>query len=137
MPKKTQEPVTVPAPDMFATETLPAIRMESLKTKRRLTLDVVSISKLGELVMMCQGELQVSSLPSKFAKDGKAEAYLIDVFDVVRSIEYTLVCNAVLASSLKRAGEPLQGRYFAVRVGEVEAGKRYRKTDVVELERVD
>ena len=104
MPKKTQEPVTVPAPDMFATETLPAIRMESLKTKRRLTLDVVSISKLGELVMMCQGELKTTTLPSTYSKTGKADAHVIDVFDVVRGMEYTLACNAVLASSLKRAG---------------------------------
>ena len=137
MSKTKAAPPPQTAPDAFTMPTLPAIQVDSLKPKRRLTLDVVSISKIGELLMCCQGELQAASLPSKYAKDGKADAVTVDVLDLLRNEPYTLVCNAILASSLKRAGEPLTGRYFAVRVGEQEAGKRYRRTEVIELERVE
>jgi hypothetical protein len=58
----------------------------------------------------------------------------VDVMDVLTGQNWCLICNAVLASAFRRAGEPLAGRYFAIRAGEIVAGKRYRKIDVVELE---
>jgi len=136
MPKKIPESETVRTPAVFEAAH-PAIKPEALKHKRLLTLDVISISRLGEVLMQCDGELTAVEMPSKFAENGKSQAWTIDVTDIVRSERYMLVCNAVLASSLRRAGEPLTGRYFAVRVGEFKAGKRYRETEVVELERIN
>ena len=136
MKKKIPEPETVRTPAVFEAA-LPAIKLESLKHKRLLTLSVIGISRLGEVLMQCDGELTAVEMPSKFTENGKSQAWTIDITDIVRCERYQLVCNAVLASSLRRAGEPLTGRYFAVRVGEIVAGKRYRATDVVELERVN
>ena len=137
MPKKLPEPPAEAAPEVAHKPVVSDHTMDHMRTKRRLTLDVVSITKLGEIVMCCRGELQFTELPSKFSESGRAMAWTIDVMDCIRGEEYTLACNAVLASSLQRAGQPLTGRYFSVHVGESMAGKRYRRTDVVELEKVE
>ena len=108
----------------------------NFKAKKRLTLDVQSISKVKELLCQCTSELYLEEMPSKFAENGKAQAYCVDVVDLLRSEEFMLICNAILARSLQRAGEPLAGRYFAIQVGDIAAGKTYRKVDVVELDRV-
>ena len=110
------------------------------RTVRTMTQEVTSISKLcdespdGEVVIQCVSELTEGELPSKFSKTGKAAVIVVDVVVVESGAEYTLACNAVLASSLKRAGSPLKGRFFAVSVGAPVDGKRYRNTSVEELE---
>ena len=110
------------------------------RTVRRMTQEVTSIGKLcndapdNEVVFMCNSELTEGELPSKFAKNGKAPAILVDVVMHESEEEYTVACNAVLASSLKRAGAPLKGRWFAVSVGSQVEGRRYRDTVVEELE---
>jgi hypothetical protein len=136
MTKDKREPKPHPAPVVFSKPTALAIKLDQLKVKRSFDLNLISISKLGQLVMMCQSELKLTSLPSKYAENGKADAYTIDVMDCETGEEIMLACNTVLTSKLKRAGEPLAGRYFAVRVKEIVAGKRYRDVDVVELERM-
>jgi len=136
MKKKIPESETVRTPAVFEAA-LPAIKPEALKHKRRLTLDVVSVSRLWDVLMQCDGELTAIEMPSKFTETGKSEAWCVEITDIVRSEQYMLICNAVLAGALKRAGAPLTGRYFAVRVGEIKAGKRYRETEVVELERIN
>ena len=125
--------------DVFGGPALPPLRMDELRAVRKLTLDVVSISKVGQVVALVQGELTEQVMPSKFHPDGKAPAWCLDIYDVTRQNSYILVCNTVLASALQRAGgpRPLTGRYFAIRCGEIEAGKRYRHVDVVELERAE
>lgn len=108
-----------------------------LTRKRRLTVDVTNISKLGELLALTQSDLYTRELPSTFHPSGKATVYCVDVVNVLTGEEYMLACNTVLASALQRAGTPLAGRYFAIRCGEIVAGKRYRRVDVVELERAE
>lgn len=127
--------------------------------KRRITLDVTNLQKLGAVVACMQSELYEKELPSKFHPSGKAISTCVDIVNVHTGEEYMLACNTVLASALRRAcmggipqngGSPdaafepgvvrmipLTGRYFAMRCGEVEAGKRYRRVDVVELERAE
>jgi hypothetical protein len=119
------ESLTNPAPKPF---------LNGFKKKRSLTLEVRSISKMTYAIFRCEGELVVSEMPSKFSKTGKAEATSVDVTDVVTGEQYTLVLNAVAASALKRAGTPLAGRHFEISVGGEHEGKRYRDTEVTELE---
>ena len=137
MPKQEKAPKPESVPSVFEPSTVPALRPDSFKAGRKLTLDLVSISKLKEIIIGCQSELTVNSLPSKFTESGKADAYTVDVANVLTGEEFMLVCNTVLASALRRAGEPLTGRYFAIRVGEIQNGKRYRSVEVVEVFRVE
>lgn len=136
MAKEEKAPAVTQVPNAMEVPKLPAVRPENLKPVKRLTLDVVSLSKLGEVIALMQSELMTSEFPSKFHPSGKAMAYSINIYDVVRGSTYTLICNSILASVLSRDSQPLEGRYFAIRVGEIVAGKRYRRTDVVELEPV-
>jgi hypothetical protein len=144
--KQTKErvvPVTVPAVepvtsiDLYSPPTSGPLALSNLRAAKKLTVDVTSISKIGELVMCCEGELMNLDMPSKYHPEGHGPAICIEAHDVARNEHYIVVCNAIMASSLRRAGQPLVGRYFAVRVGELIAGKRYRQTEVVELERVE
>ena len=134
MPKQKEAPPTTTAHDVEEVITISPIRPSDLKTKRKLTLDVLSISKIGAIVMQCNGELQLAEFPSKFSANGKAPAYCIDVTDCETGEQYTLICNTVLSSALKRAAEPLTGRFFKVKVGDVRPGKTYRDTEVYEQE---
>lgn len=117
-----------------AESSVPAAPLSRMKVKRRLTIDVTNIQKLGQVVMMAQSELYTKEMPSSFDPSGKALARCVDIVDVVTGEPFMLACNTVLASALERAGQPLTGRYFAVRCGDVVAGKRYRRVDVVELQ---
>jgi hypothetical protein len=112
----------------------PAPSLNGFKKKRSLTLEVRSISKMAYAIFRCDGELVTSDMPSKFSKSGKAEAISVDVTDATSGEQYTLVLNAVAASALKRAGTPLVGRHFEISVGGAHEGKRYRDTEVNELE---
>lgn len=105
-----------------------------MRRKRSLTLEVKSITKMGYVIFTCQGELVTSEMPSKFSKTGKAEATSVDVTDRTTGEAFTLVLNAVATSALRRAGTPLAGRHFEVSVGSQAEGKRYRDTEVNELE---
>lgn len=124
--------------------------------KKRITLDVTNLQKLGAVIACMQSELYEKELPSKFHPTGKAMTTCVDIVNVHTGEEFMLACNTVLASALRRAcmgglpqngGSPetafepgmvrmvpLAGRFFAMRCGEVEAGKRYRKVEVIELE---
>ena len=122
--------------ELMANKPVALAKTTQFKAKKKLTLDVQSISKVKELLCQCTSELYLEEMPSKYAENGKAQAYCVDVVDLLRSEEFMLICNAILARSLQRAGEPLTGRYFAIQVGDIAAGKTYRKVDVVELDRV-
>lgn len=137
MADKKKGVVSETTPSVFGESRLPAMRPESFKPGRKLTLDLISISKLEEVIIGAQGELTVTELPSKFTENGKANAWTLDAFNVMTGEEFMLACNTVLASALRRAGEPLTGRYFAIRVGEIKPGKRYRTVEVVEVFRVE
>jgi hypothetical protein len=108
--------------------------LNGFRRKRKLTLEVRSISKLQHLIFRCDSELAVTELPSKYSQTGKAEATTLDVTDMLTSEQFTCVLNAVSASSLKRAGSPLVGRFFEIEVGEEHQDRRYRDTQVTELE---
>ena len=56
--------------------------------------------------------------------------------DVVTNDQYLLICNSLIVSALRRAGAPLAGKFFAMKSGEIKAGKRYRQVEVYELEQV-
>jgi hypothetical protein len=113
--------------------TVPPHVHHGFRPKRKLTLEVRSVSKLGYAVFTCNGELQMSLMPSKFHPEGKAEAISVDVTDAVTDEQYTLVLNSISASALQRAGA-LLGRHFEITVGAEHEGKRYRDTEVTELE---
>jgi hypothetical protein len=134
MTKKKEGQSEESVPMQIESNNLPALRPDQLKITRKLTLDIASIGKIQEIVMMCQGELELVELPSKFAENGKSNAYVIDVLDVFRGLEIRLTCNAILERELKRFPPPLKGQMFAVRVGEMVPGKRYRDTQVFKVE---
>jgi hypothetical protein len=120
--------------DEALTKTVTGTSLNGFRKKRSLTLEVRSISKMAYVIFRCDGELVTSEMPSKFSKTGKAEAISVDVTDATTGEQFTLVLNAVAASALKRAGAPLVGRHFEISVGGEHEGKRYRDTEVNELE---
>jgi hypothetical protein len=129
--------VAEPAPDSGDFTTTETSTRNGFRTKRKLTLDIISVSKLaeaGEFIVRCDSELTVNALPSQFSTDGKAEAWTVDVTKHPTGEQFMLACNAVVASALRRAGTPLAGRHFAIEVGPKRPGKRYRDTRVEELE---
>jgi len=134
MPKSEQP--NVPGADLYAPAQDLAVRPQDLKQKRRLTLDAISASRLKEAVVQVRSELTTVKMTSAFNAGEKVDCAAVEVWDAIRKGEWLLICNTVLAQALQRAGSPLTGRWFAVRVGDIVAGKTYRKTEVVELELV-
>lgn len=117
----------------FQQATAVAVPLNKLKPLKRLTLEALSIAKIGELVCQCTSELREETMPSKFHESGHAIAACVDVIDLMRGEEFMLICNTVLASALRRVEGPITGRYFAIKCGAIVAGKTYRKVDVMEV----
>lgn len=156
--KQTEETntQTPQAADAFTETAAAPTAVPKFAKKKRITLDVTNLQKLGQVIACMQSELYEKELPSKFHPSGKAMTTCVDIVNVHTGEEFMLACNTVLASALRRAtvgklvddglmtsntegGQlvrpiSLVGRFFAMRCGEVEAGKRYRRVDVIELE---
>ena len=75
-------------------------------------------------------------MPGFDAARTPVKTWVVEITDVVRSTPWLLICNSLIKSAFERAGTPLAGRYFAIRAGDIVAGKRYRHVDIVELELV-
>lgn len=118
----------------YQTTTEVAVRADALKAKRKLTLDATSITRLGQVVCRIDGELETIEMPPQTKGGPVSHAAAVPIFDLVRTESYLLICNSLIVSALQRAGAPLTGRYFAMRAGEIKAGKRYRSVEVIELE---
>jgi hypothetical protein len=136
MKKKNEASEAEQTPLVIETASVPALRPQDLKVTRKLTLDIASVAKIGEVIFLAQSEVEIVELPSKFTENGKANAAVIDVVDVLRGLEYRLALNSIAANELRRYPPPLTGQYFAIRVGEMKPGKRYRDTQVFKVERV-
>jgi hypothetical protein len=140
--RETANPVTEnsvklqPIADKFSTTTSVAIRTEDLKAVRKLTMDATSLTRLVQIICQALSELYIVPMPSMASAGEMTPTTVIDILDVNTGENYMLICNALVKSALERAGEPLRGRYFSMRVGDIVAGKRYRKCEVIELELV-
>ena len=113
-----------------------AVRPDQLKAVRRLTMDATSIARLGQVILQTTSELYIIQLPVPGKGGEKADATVVDIVTIPDMRPFMLICNAMIGSSLRRAGEPLTGQYFAMRPGEIVAGKHYRHVDVISLELV-
>lgn len=137
MNKKEEEGTAVSAPSPFEKSIAKRDLPKNYKAVSTVTRDVMTLTKLGEAIVLCQSEVYPIHMDSVYTPGDKHPVACVDCFDPIRGVEFTLACNAVLASSFSRFNGSLKGMYFAIRVGEMVAGKRYRKTDVVVLERVE
>jgi len=136
--KKKAEEVPVPyGPSPFEKSLVKRDLSSNYKAVSTVTRDVMTLTKLGEAIILCQSEVYHIEMDSAYTPGEKHPVACVDVFDPVRGMEFILACNAILASSFARFNGNLKGMYFAVRLGELVQGKRYRKTDVVVLERVE
>jgi hypothetical protein len=110
------------------------VKPETLNVKRRLTMDATSIARLKQVICRVDGEFESIEMPpaAKGAEPGAAVA--VPITDVVNNVQYLLICNSLIVSALQRATPPLTGRYFAIKSGEIKAGKRYRQVEIFELE---
>lgn len=133
---KKEQPVAEQQPATFP-NTLPAVRMDAgqFKSVRKLTRDLNTLTRLGQVIMCCQSELYTIDMPDPGKPGETRPVGAIDILDCLAGEEITLVCGSVLYSTLKREKEPLTGRYFAVRAGMIPPNKRYYKPEIVELER--
>jgi hypothetical protein len=104
------------------------------KRVRRLTRDVTTITRLGQAIVQCQSELYTIDMDDPANPAQKRPVPACDVLDCLTGTEMVLICGAVLTSAWRRFGEPLTGNYFAIKCGEIAAGKRYRNTEVIFLE---
>jgi hypothetical protein len=111
-----------------------AVKPDTLNVKRRLTMDATSIARLKHVICRIDGEFESIEMPpaAKGADPGAAVA--VPITDLVNNVQYLLICNSLIVSALQRAVPPLVGRYFAIKAGEIKAGKRYRQVDIFELE---
>ena len=132
--KEKTEGGAVADPALFERSKEIAVRPEQLKALRPLTLDATSIKRLSQVVCVTLGELTVQEMPGFDAARTPTKTYTVDIQDIVTGQSWCLICNAVLSSAFKRAGEPLKGRYFAIRDRGEKPGKRYRDLEAVELE---
>ena len=120
--------------ELTASQNAIAVRTDKLKPMRRLTLDATSLVRLGEVICQATGELELIDMPGNGKNGEKSQAWAVPIYDVVHGTNYLLIANAQIVSGLRRAGEPLAGKYFAMRAGEIKAGKRFRQCDVILLE---
>lgn len=130
--QKTNE--TKEITDPFAPTAAVAVRADTLVHKRQLTLDATSIARLKQVICRIEGELETIEMPPATKGGPPTTAAAVPIFDLVNNTSYLLICNSLIVSALQRAGGPLAGRYFAMRAGEIKAGKRYRSVEVIELE---
>jgi hypothetical protein len=124
-------------PDLIANMTMTTavvVRPNQLKLKRKLTMDATSIARLAQVVCRVEGEMEVIEMPPAAKGAPPSEAHAVPILDLVRNEQFLLICNSLIVSAFRRAGEPLTGRYFALRAGDIAVGKRYRHVDVMELE---
>jgi hypothetical protein len=131
MPRTKRQQNVVPT---FTAPTAVAVRTDHLKPKRKLTLDATSIVRLGEVVCQATGELEVIQMPPRGSQTEMQQAWAVPILDVVHNTEYLLIANAQIVGALRRSGEPIAGKYYAMRAGEIEKGKHFRHVDVIELE---
>lgn len=138
--------VSVP-PSLFDTDSgkkLSKPVTDLFKVKKRLTRPVISIARYPELVVQVQGELKEIEMPVGGKKVEGQMTTVVDVLEIQTGTEVMLICNALIKSALERAAGdkkedgtptyPLVGRFFAMRAGDIQDGKRYRLVDVVELQ---
>jgi hypothetical protein len=141
--KSNAQAATIPAKDnqdavaLFQEKKALTITADKMKEVRKLTMDATSLPRLGQVICQTLSELYEVPMPSMADKAATTMTPVIDILDVVSGQAYLLICNALVKSAFVRAGAPLAGRYFAMRAGDIVAGKRYRKCDVWELERVE
>jgi hypothetical protein len=109
----------------------------NFKTIKRLTRDVTSITRLGEVILLLQSGLYEIEMDDPAKPGQKRPVAAVDCMDCLTGDEFVLICGAVLHSTWKRFNGDLAGNYFAVRSGDIAPGKHYRKVDVVHLERVE
>lgn len=107
---------------------------KQLKPKRRLTLDATSIARLKEIVCRVDGEFEE-------IRTQLGRALAIPITDCVDNASYLMICNAQLVSGIERSRErvgdkpgTIVGKYFAIKAGEIVAGKRFRRVEVWEVE---
>jgi len=120
----------------FESQNLPAAQPPNLTLKRRLTMDATSIKNLQEVVARTDSELYTLMMPGFDAARTPVKTWVVEITDLVQSTPWLLICNSLIRSAFERAGTPLVGRYFALRSGDIVAGKRYRHVDIIELELV-
>lgn len=137
MKKKEEDAPVSAGPSPFEQSITKRDLPTNYKAVSTVTRDVMTLTKLGEAIILCQSEVYPIQMKSVYTSNEMHPVACVDCFDPVRGMEFTLACNAVLASSFNRFNGSLKGMYFALRVGEIVEGKRYRKTDVVVLERIE
>ena len=99
-------------------------------------MDATSIKNLQEVVARTDSELYTLMMPGFDAARTPVKTWVVEITDVLQGTPWLLVCNALIRSAFERAGTPLAGRYFAIRSGDIVAGKRYRHIEIIELELV-
>lgn len=121
--------------DQMTTAVVPISKPSDFKALKRITRDVSTMTRLGEAIVMLQSELFTIKMKSTFPPHEERDVWAVQVLDCLRGEEYTLILGAVLASTFKQEPQPLTGKYYAIRNGEIPPGKRYRKPEVILLER--
>lgn len=115
-------------------ETAVAIRPETLTLKRKLTLDATSISRTKQMLCRIDGEFEQIDMPPIAQGAPPSKATAIPITDILTKEAFLLICNSLIVSALKRAGEPLTGKYFAMQDKGIKPGKRYRDVEIMELQ---
>jgi hypothetical protein len=137
MKKEKEAAATTTALTHFERSNQQALQPSNFKALKRLTRDVTSISRLNQAIVQCQSDLYTLGMDDPAMPGQKRDVPACDILDCLSGQEYVLICGAVLASTWRRYKDGLSGRYFALQSGEIVSGKRYRKVDVIELERVE
>lgn len=137
--KKDNKQVVVLQPSTLpmTTELIHPMRADEFKAVKRLTMDVTSIARMGEAIIQVQSEIIMIPMPSPSDPGEKRDVPCLQVLDCLRGEQYVLILSAVMYSTFHRWNGSIMGQYFAIRAGEIVAGKRYRKVEIISLERVE
>lgn len=105
----------------------------NFKRKAPLQLPVLSFKdRTDPYYVRINDEIHVSKIKDPNAKkDNPAE--ICTVTNLEDGQQYTMVCSAVLSSTLKESGDYV-GKCFEITLGDKPAGKEYRTATVWEIE---
>lgn len=133
----TTTPVIQPAMDRdFVSANRPALNIASVEIVKPLTPPLVAMAHQGKLLFEAASEPFKMQLPVKGRSESVQDATVVEGYNLETGEFIILICNTMMVSAFKKAGDPLKGKQFAIANNNIMADKNYRHIEVVQV-RVD
>lgn len=142
---RTQEPVDasevvtpqaaalVPVERDFAVINRKPREIKSVEITRPLTPPLIAMVHQGKLLFEAASDLTTMNLPVKGRSESIQPATVVEGYNLETGEYVVLICNTMMVSAFKKAGEPLKGKQFAIADNDLMADKNYRHIEVVQV----